>query len=229
VAIRLRPPQATISLDPPVRRRYTGIMRRTLETLRRSSGRAAVLIPAIGAGIWLISRYAIRRQDVNPYGTASYYQVAFAAATLSLFLSASSVAPAWSWSRGRRVAQVLAPVTLASLSLALLDAWTSSGPAFSSSAALAIGFGALHLGLLGALAVRLTNQPGAATALFVLGTLVLPALLPAVRPLLDAAPSFHSASFPRSSTALAPILTLAVIVLALPPRSIAATLRGDPE
>ncbi len=203
-------------------------MRRTLETLLRSSARLTVLVPAICGVVWLLSRHAWPQADVTPYPARSAYHVAFAAAALTLFLSASSAASAWSWSGQRHVAQIVVPVTLASLGLALVEIWTSVLPMSWSSAATA-SLGAAHLSLLGALTVRLTTSPGFAIALFLFATIAMPALLPSSRPLLDAAPSFHSDGFPRSPAVLAPILTLAVIVIALPHRPISASLRGDPE
>jgi len=203
-------------------------MRRTLETLLRSSARAIVLVPSGCGVVWLLSRFAGSQATVNSYPAGSAYHVAFVAATLTLFLSASSAASAWSWSGQRHVAQVVVPVTLASLGLALVEIWTSALPMSWSSATTA-SLGAVHLSLLAALAVRLTTSPGSSIALFLFATVAMPALLPSSRPLFDAAPSFHSGGFPRSPAVLAPILTLAVIVLALPHRPISASLRGGPE
>lgn len=207
---------------------YTDTMRRGFETLRRSSVRATVLVPTIVAFTWWIGRSVVDAGGVTHYPAIPSYHVAFAVAALTLFLATSSVTPAWGWSSRRQLTQILAPVGVATLVFALVEVWRSTSH-MTWLVTVATALGALHLGLLATLAVRLTTRPGASTALFVLAALVLPALLPSLRPLLDAAPSFHSASFPRSSAVLTPILTLAVIVLALPPCSITATLRGDLE
>jgi hypothetical protein len=76
--------------------------------------------------------------------------------------------------------------------------------------------GCLHLACLAQLVQRLPLSAGArAHALLSLCT-VLPALVPLVRPWFDAGPSFQPAHFPRSIAGVAPILTLAVLSVALP-------------
>lgn len=76
--------------------------------------------------------------------------------------------------------------------------------------------GCLHLACLAQVVQRVPVSAGARVLTLLSVATVLPALVPIVRPWFDAGPSFQPAHFPRSFAAVAPILTLAVLSVALP-------------
>lgn len=78
--------------------------------------------------------------------------------------------------------------------------------------------GIVHIAALALVVRRTPWNPAARAAGLLFLTLVVPALVPTLRPLLDASPLFHAEHFPGLSTALAPILSLIVFAYALPGR-----------
>jgi hypothetical protein len=73
-----------------------------------------------------------------------------------------------------------------------------------------------HLAALAFLARRTPGSAAARTMTYLFLATALPALIPSLRPLLDASPAFHAELFARPAGTWAPILTLVLIGLALP-------------
>ncbi len=89
-----------------------------------------------------------------------------------------------------------------------LATWQQEIPAYVLSV--------LHIAAMALVLHRAPWSPAARAAGLLAFGMVLPALMPTLRPLLDASPAFHDPHLPRAVTALAPILALIVFAFALP-------------
>lgn len=187
-------------------------MRRLLPVLSRALRHP---VAVLGGVVLVTVAFAAPFRSLSAESTGGYYGVVLLATALA----------SWAVSRYER-----ALWSRPAAEFALLHAVAALGAALGAST-LAAGLdwflrdsvpgplpvlGCLHLACLAQVVQRLPLSAGArALALLSLGT-VLPALVPIVRPWFDAGPSFQPAHFPRSIAAVAPILTLAVLSVALP-------------
>jgi hypothetical protein len=79
--------------------------------------------------------------------------------------------------------------------------------------------GLLHLAAIALVQARLPLRPVTAVYGFLTSIWVVPALIPALQPMLDVRRSFHPGGFPGWIGAVSPILALVLGALALPARS----------
>lgn len=173
-------------------------------------------------GAWV----ALHLAGVTSLSTGSFYFVALLGGAAALLGFSDVERALWPRPRARCDLGLVVLATIGALLpvLALrLAVGTSPGSDFGGQLLL----GSLHLGLLALVAQRLPLGTVGRCLAFLMSATVVPALLPVLRPLLDAAPSFQAGHFPGWSEAIAPILTLTVIALALP-SSIRLAPAGEP-
>jgi hypothetical protein len=121
------------------------------------------------------------------------------------------------WSRGAGYRDGLLALSIAILfviltaSTQLASASPLEGTPIRSTA---VGFA--HLAALAFVARRTPGSAPARTVTYLFLATALPALIPPLRPLLDASPAFHAELFARPAGTWAPILTLVLTGLALP-------------
>jgi hypothetical protein len=147
--------------------------------------------------------------------SSTFYVVAFLAVALCLHVCTQTERAAWARGTGYRdgllivscaVVFVLLNTSMHLTNGGLLDlAWTNT-----------VGRSFAHLTALAFLARRTPGSAAARTAAFFFLATALPALIPSLRPLLDASPSFHPGLFARPAATWAPILTLVLTGLAIP-------------
>lgn len=210
-------------LDSIERSAYTISMRRELEIATRSCLRP---LPLLGAVLVMLSAGALASSIGNSQTTLVFYVVAFNAAVVArMGLTAvdrlAIVRPSMAWDGAAMlltVAFALVPVSFAGAILVVRDFKGPHGAAV---------LGCLHLAAIALLASRIPGSSGARCLAFVILAGPVPALVPLLRPLLDASPSFHAEHFPPWSEAFAPILTLIVLALAVPPHHAAPV--GEPS
>lgn len=149
------------------------------------------------------------------------YEVAFAAAaagaTHSLHRARALDHTAWHLGEGGRAGVFLTSsvleLALLLLVAGLLARWM--GHVLPASSLVGI----LQLAAVALLVARLALRPSTAVTTFFVLVWVVPSLIPALQPMLDARRCFHPGGFPGWIGALAPILALVFVALALPARA----------
>ena len=154
------------------------------------------------------------RLESGAFSSTSYV-VAFLGVALCLLVCARAERATWSREPGYRdgllalsiagVGAILITTTHLARATLLDVPWTTS---------MAVGFA--HLAALAFVARRTPGSASARTVTYLFLATALPALLPPLRPLLDASPAFHAGLFARPTGTWAPILTLVLTGLALP-------------
>lgn len=187
-------------------------MRRELEIAGRAWARP---VPALGLALAVGILLAGTWIDLTPYLATTRYVLALLVAALAVWVlggleRATASRPT---GEGDRI------LVLSSSGAALLAVFALQGvhgswvePTFGAASLL----GCAHLAALAVVVRRIPWAPGPRSIAFVLLATAVPALVPTLRPLLDASPSFHDGHFPGWIAAFAPILTLAMFAVALP-------------
>ncbi|MBL8863608.1 MAG: hypothetical protein JNK02_16580 [Planctomycetes bacterium] len=144
--------------------------------------------------------------------TDTYYSAAWVAAAWGLWVGERAVSAAWSWSAAGRAATVAGLASLAAGCAVVATAWSGTAELLGLQPLVA----SLHLGALVWFLARLPlGEPVAVPAFFTL-TVVVPAAVPTLQPLLDAGLSFRAGSFPGWGEPIAPILALIALGASLP-------------
>ena len=128
---------------------------------------------------------------------------------------------AWNLGAGGRLVVFLAATLLELALLLLLAAILAriSGRDLPASSL----FGLLHLTAVALVLARLSLRPVTAVYSFLTLIWVVPALIPALQPMLDVRRSFHPGGFPGWIGAVSPILALGLGAFALPARTASPT------
>lgn len=171
-------------------------------------------VVALGAVLLLAAVALDPFRSITTGSTDSYYEAALATVALSSWCMARYepalwARPTWELDLLRVSSAVL--LALGACALAIGLRWWIGDRALPALPVV----GCCHLASLAQVTSRLPTSAGARALAFVLAATAIPALLPALRPWLDASPSFQPGYFPRSFAAVAPILTLAVLSVAL--------------
>lgn len=184
-------------------------MRSNLEILVRGWGRP---VPLVCVGVLLGAAVAPPVVALSPFLASTPYVFALLAAALVTYVSSGLERASWSRPVAHQDGLLLLSVMVVSATISVLAQLRHSEHAPTTAAL----FGCAHLAALALVFRRVPLHPASRTLVFLASATALPALVPGLRPLLDASPSFRAEHFPRWGEALAPILSLIVIAIALP-------------
>lgn len=187
-------------------------MRRELEIAARAWVRP---LPLVGGAGLLVSAALAGYAGLSSYLATSRYIVAFMGAGLSLTALSSVERAAWPRpSRSLDVAHFGTSLGASLVGVIALQA--AAGLAPDDGFGLVTLLGCAHLAALGLVARRVPGGAVVRAVSLFAAAIVVPALVPSLRPVLDASPSFHGGLFPGCIAAVAPIFSLIVIASALP-------------
>lgn len=175
-------------------------------------------LPGVGVGVLIAVAAFLRIGALSRFPAEASYVIALASGALALFVLSGVECAAWSRPSARQDLLLLLSVgaACATSTLGLQLAERASVTDAPGPAGLV---GCAHLAALALVTRRLPLNPAARALVFLGSATAVPALLPTLRPLLDASPSFHAEHFSPWIEALAPILSLIVIAIALPSRA----------
>lgn len=187
-------------------------MRRELEIAVRAWARP---VPALGIALAAAGLAAGTLIDISSYLTTLRYVLALLAVALAVGVL-GGVQRATASRPTAEGDRILVLSALGAALLAVLALQCVHGTWVEPSFGVANLLGCAQLAVLAVVVRRIPWAPGPRSFAFVLLATAVPALIPTLRPLLDASPSFHDGHFPGWIGAIAPILTLAMFAVALP-------------